>query len=310
MEKPYYLSGEVAVGRVDLEVFTPINGANSLMIKWKGFERTFVQDTIVRQDQNGTQRRETRNIRDQKDFFKTALVLFSFQGRVVLPGKFSFPFSFQLPINLPSVFHYDYRELDGDLVRGAIVYKVKCWLDMPGRDIKVTEKMIISEAFTKTVVPVFTENKKSFLFARGNLKMEALIEKNVFIPGETVPIKVKVVNESSKKVEHLKAKLMRIIYVRAREMIKERKEEVSRMVFDGVHEKATKETVLTFQIAPEAFPTTNGDLVRCKYHLDIECDVAMAIDLEVHPAITVALLPAVGQPVFLYQNYAPRTWAV
>lgn len=38
---------------------------------------------------------------------------------------------------------------------------------MPGKDIKTHEKIIISEAVTKAVVPIHEENKKSFLLARG-----------------------------------------------------------------------------------------------------------------------------------------------
>jgi hypothetical protein len=51
---------------------------------------------------------------------------------------------------------------------------------------------------------------------------------------------------------------------------------------------------------------TQGRLVECNYHLDIECDIAMAIDLEVHPKITVALLPAPGQPIYIFQNYGVK----
>lgn len=310
LEKPYYLSGETVVGRVDLDVFAPVAGAKTLMIKWKGFERTLIQDTQWVQDPSNPNNkvRKTTNHKQEKDFFKKELVVFSFNGGMAMPGKHSFPFNFQLPQGLPSVFYYQGKEGDGDVIRAAVVYKVKCWLDMPGKDIKTSEKIIISEAVTKAIVPIKEENKKSFLLARGSLKMKVEMDKNVFIPGETLPIKVHVDNESSKKVDALKVKLMRNIIIRARGMKKDFTHEVYRMKYDGVGEKTKKDVVLNFQIDGKTFPSCDGELIDCKYHLDVECDVARAIDLEVHPKITVALLPAAGQPVFLFSEYAPHAW--
>lgn len=42
--------GELINGRVDLDVAAPVNGAKTLMIKWKGFERTLIQDTIWKEN--------------------------------------------------------------------------------------------------------------------------------------------------------------------------------------------------------------------------------------------------------------------
>lgn len=47
------------------------------------------------------------------------------------------------------------------------VYKVKCWLDMKGEDIKKDQKFIITEPPNKANVPIHEEAKKSFMFARG-----------------------------------------------------------------------------------------------------------------------------------------------
>jgi len=309
LDKPYYMSGEMVSGRVDLDISRPTQAAG-LMLKWKGFERTLVEITITIPGANGQPPEQRRDrYKDNNEFFHTPpFMVFNFGGAGVAPGRYSYPFNFQLPQGIPGVFHYERTEFNGDRVKAAVVYKVKCWLDMPGKDIKRTEKIVISEAVTKQIVPIHEENKKSFLFAKGELKLRVDVAKNVFIPGEPIPIAVSVHNESSKKVEALKVKLMRAVDVRAKIIHRNRIDEVSRIKYEGVLAHSNTDQVLQFQIDQEVYPSTNGKLVHCKYHLDIECDVAMAFDLEVHPPVVIALLPALGQPVWIYQNYGPRGW--
>ena len=62
--------------------------------------------------------------------------------------------------------------------------------------------------------------------------------------------------------------------------------------------------MLDFVLSPQMFPTTESNLIQCQYHLDVEMDVKMAADLEVHPKIVLALMPVPGQPVFnIFANY-------
>jgi len=309
LDKPYYLGGELVSGRVDLVVRRLIPTARNAWLQWKGFERALIQNTIQRANpQGGPPIREKKSYVEEKTFFKQSLVLFSFGGAGLAPGNHTFPFQYQLPADLPGVFYDERREFDGDWIKGAIVYKVKAWLDIPGKDIKTHQKIVVSEAVTRQIHPLHEENRKTFLFAKGELAMKVDIIKNVFIPGEPIPISVQVNNTSSKKVEQLKIKLMREVTIRAQGFQKQNVSEVHRKVFPGVDKNQAKDQVLTFELAPNIYPSTEGRLVQCRYHLDVECDVAMAIDLEVHPPITVALLPAMGVPVLIYQNYPSRGW--
>lgn len=43
--------------------------------------------------------------------------------------------------------------------------------------------------------------------------------------------------------------------------------------------------MLELPLSAQMFPSTEGQLCKLKYHLDIEADVPMAPDLEVHPKI-------------------------
>jgi len=307
LEKPYYLSGELVVGRADLEITDHVKDVHKLMIKWKGFERTLIENTVTQPTPDGNKLVREKH-KQEHVFFKQELVLASFHGDSIPPSRGSYPFSFQLPQGIPSVFHDERQEGDGDKIKAAVVYKVKCWLDMKGKDIKRTEKMVITEAVTKAIVPIHEEKKKSFLLTKGELKLKVDLDKNVYVPGEVIPIKVSCHNETTKVVDALKVKLMRKVIVRAHNFKKEHIAEIHRMKYDGVGAKSNKDIVLNFQLDPKVYPSTDGKLVDCEYHLDIECDVAMAFDLEVHPKVKIALLPAPGQPVYLYDNYGARAW--
>jgi len=58
--------------------------------------------------------------------------------------------------------------------------------------------------------------------------------------------------------------------------------------FEGVAPGETADRDLELQIPEDMEPSTSGEkYVKCKYHVDVECDVAYAPDIEVHLPITV-----------------------
>lgn len=115
------------------------------------------------------------------------------------------------------------------------------------------------------------------------------MQKDVYAPGERVVVKCYVDNESKKDVAKLKAKLMQDITVRCRGEKCQETVEVQRSIFPGVKAKSKFEGELAFDLPVTVTPSAKGTLVQNQYHLDFECDVALAGDLEVHPFITIAL---------------------
>eukprot|EP00727_Mastigamoeba_balamuthi_P012794 m51a1_g8137 hypothetical protein (314) ;mRNA; f:14514-16001 len=301
--KPYYVAGERVDGTVNIDLMTPVQ-ASAVKIKWTGYERTLIEYTTIDTDEAG--QTKTVKLKDENTFFKNEAVLYQI-NQVMPAGHYNYPFSFQLPAGLPGIF-FDERRVWGDnKIKSAIVYKVKVFLDVPGKDLKCSQKIVISEAVCRAMTPLHDKKDKGFLLAKGKLKMEYWLEKNVFCPGEVVPIKVKVDNESSKKVNHIKAKLMRDLKVKAKGETRTLTEEVSRDTFEGVDKKSELEKVFNYKL-PNVFPSTNGKLVQCNYHLDIECDVPMAADLEHHVPIAIALMPSAPMAIDLYASYTPHGW--
>eukprot|EP01099_Mayorella_cantabrigiensis_P006817 TRINITY_DN581_c0_g1_i3.p1 TRINITY_DN581_c0_g1~~TRINITY_DN581_c0_g1_i3.p1 ORF type:complete len:330 (-),score=85.39 TRINITY_DN581_c0_g1_i3:123-1067(-) len=291
-DKPYFHSGELLSGRVTMTIEQSGVKGSEMKLKLKGFEKTYMENT-VREDDNT----HTDVYKDDKTFFRETIPLADFRTfPEIPPGTWDYPFRFQLPSNLPSVYSRDLKEWDGDDVKAAIVYKAKAFIDMPGSDIKEKTHFIISEPVTKEIKEIKEEKHKSFTFARKKLYLTVKIEKNVFVPGEIFKVHVSVNNESGKNVDFIKIKLQEDLKVQALSFKKNYNRELYREKWDGVESKTKKDFVFDFKIKSDIQPSTHGHLISCDYHLDIECDVPWAGDLEVHPKIVVALLPSAYSP--------------
>ena len=194
---------------------------------------------------------------------------------MAMPGTYSFPFQFQLPADLPGGCNIHRTEF-GNEYRAAIIYKVKSNLDnVHEKDIKDKRYLSIVPRSLTVPQPVSCHNEKSFLFGgSGKLFMDATIPKNVFIPGETVPVRVIIDNQSKKNVDKLKVKLMRDVKLNCKGRTIQYSEEVNRNVFNGVDKKSKHDNVLNYGLPANIFPSTEGSMISHVYHLDIECDVA------------------------------------
>jgi len=328
--KPYYLGGEVIVGRVDLNLTAPVQ-AKELKIKWKGYEKTYIENTIRVDNHTGAYGSpvvynpaphvnvgagipgrgpgyRTEIYKDEKTFFKSVSTLAAINGGILAPGTWSWNFQFQLPPNLPSVFYDKHVEFDGDKIKAGVVYECKVWVDMPGSDMKAKEAVIISELLSQRVMPVADKKIKSFAFAKGKLEFSADIGKDVFCPGEVVPIQVKIVNPSGKKVNAVKVRLVMHVKVRAHGFVKSFTKRVSNVSFPGTDKGSNMDVVLTVQLPTDVYPTTNGNLVQCHYELVVECDLPMAFDLQISPKVLIALLPAPDTSYAMMAAYSGGGW--
>jgi len=226
-------------------------------------------------------------------------------GTTVIPaGCHVWNFSFNLPPNLPSSFFEKYIEFDGDKIKAAINYNVKVFVDMPGSDIKAKEKLIIAELLTQRVLPVAETKVKSFAFTKGKLQFTGEMGKNVLIPGEIVPIHIKIENPTDKVVQAIKIKLMRVLNIKAKIMHKVTTKEMAVWKFPGQSNGVNWDGVVEIQLPEKIYPSTNGSLIQCAYTMSIELDLPWAFDVIINPKIVLALLPAPGQALWFFQDMA------
>jgi len=182
---------------------------------------------------------------------------------------------------------------------------LKAYVDMPGSDIKAKEMLIISELVTQRVMPVAQTKVKSFAFTKGKVQFTAEMGKDVFCPGEIIPLRVKVTNPTAKKVSSVKVKVYRTLVVRAKGFKKTNTKEIVRFKFPGIEKKTDADLVYQLQLPKEVYPSTDGKLVECAYFLDMELDFPMAFDMNVTPKIVLALLPSPSEPIWLWNSYTP-----
>jgi len=191
-------------------------------------------------------------------------------------------------------------KLKKDNVKAGVVYKASAYVELSGSHLKkdtiktkahfIISPQVKDEDHLKGE-PVKESGEKGFALSRGKLKMTAELDSSIFCPGDSFKIKVNIANESGKNVDAVKIKLMRDLKISAGAFYDNYNDEVHRMVFEGVKSKETKNLTLEFEIPSDVPPTTHSKFISNDYHLDIECDVPWAGDLEVHPKIVLALLP-------------------
>lgn len=131
VSKPAYIAGELVSGTIYVDIHEPIE-CDALILKASGVEK--VEFTHVRhefKDGESTQHRD--RIHRDKTFFKQKIVIFSLQGQRYAPGRYTYPFEFQLPTELPGAFKISgYSEGDIEALTAKIKYKFKATLDVDG----------------------------------------------------------------------------------------------------------------------------------------------------------------------------------
>ncbi|EFO91607.1 hypothetical protein CRE_11671 [Caenorhabditis remanei] len=124
------------------------------------------------------------------------------------PGKYVWPFSYNLPIDIPPSFEGKY---------GYVRYSVTAEVDRPWRFDKAKKLCItVSPLLDLNIIPhamtplqdQASENLGCCCFKKGYLEIRVDIPKTGFVPGETVPINLEILNHSSVPVTEVKVKII------------------------------------------------------------------------------------------------------
>jgi len=297
--KTYYLPGETIAGRVVVCVTAPIQ-TNALKIKWSGTEKYFFE---YRRKSN------VENFRHNKVLFSADTVLAAIDGGVMAPGTHSFAFQFELPPGLAASFYERSGPagIVGQRKKAAVSYQVKVYVDTPGSTIKAKERLIVCESVSQRVLP-FAQNKvKNFAFASGQVQYTAEIGKDVYRPGDIVLVRVKVTNPTSKKVEDIRVILFQELTMQSRLVNLNQHERYTfsrgTWKFPGIEKETNGDMVLQIELPKDLRPTTSGPTIENAYTLVVALDFPMAFNLNVRPKLHIALLPAPGEPVLLFDKY-------
>ncbi|EGG25064.1 FYVE-type zinc finger-containing protein [Cavenderia fasciculata] len=296
LNQPSYVGGDIVAGTVEMDCIVPFF-AKGVLIKFKGFERVFLQEHRTETEGTGNDKRtvhKTIDHKENKEFFKSTICVYPHQGSVN-PGHYSFPFSYQLPPTLPGTFCEEGKDAMGAYA-AKILYKVKATVDVAHKhDLKFTTKLVVNERCGDLVKPSYGENRKSFLLTKGKLVVKCWLNKNAYFPGETLVSKIKANNTSTKQTRKVSIKVHHRMELRAHLYHRTITHTVHKQEYPGFQPCFYGKRYLPFFIPVDLKPSSSlGDHVKSSYIISVEFDLPGAIDLSVDLPLTLYA------PQFLY----------
>eukprot|EP01137_Pigoraptor_chileana_P004081 Opistho-2@45274 len=296
LDKGQYIGGEVIHGVVYVNCLTPVP-AKSLKLKLKGMEKTIWEETELQQRGDGTSEHVTITRGGSRDFFKMEFHLVSFPG-IYAPGTYAYPFQWALPPGLPGSFHESHGSLGSGLHLGCqIRYQIKAILDIPGtkHDLKHKVHLAVIDKLDTTIQPQHHKKIGTVRFLccipKGDLECEAWMDKNAYCANETAQIHMAVKNNSTVNVDNFAVKLMRTLIVRDKSgHTKHLVTTVCKEKYPGTPALTSRESDVPLPLVANGKPiqqSVRSDLIECKYHVDIECQIPWSPDIEIHAPVEI-----------------------
>lgn len=251
---------------------------------------------------------EHENEYDEKEsFFKKKISLVADEA-TLSAGKYAFPFSFLLPESgkkggkLTGTFKvkenhgFGWRGTRGRVedLKAKVEYSVKAVIDIDdSKDLEAKMDFTVYERLPEGIAlpsDKTTANVMFFCcFNRGEVEVEATLDKNFYSPGETGQAVAKIRNDSSVEVRAA-VQLNRIINLKA-DGHRIRDHDMKTLGrFDVVAPGEKKEVTMGFPI-PNEMPSTDGKYVDCMYRMDIVAEVQCASDIECHFPVSIIIPP-------------------
>ncbi|KAE9280740.1 hypothetical protein PR003_g27873 [Phytophthora rubi] len=305
--KPSYIAGELVVGTIFVDILEPIK-CDALVLKVAGKEK--VEFTHVRTEYRDGESVEHRDhVQRDKDFFKQKIIIFATQGQNYAPGRYMYPFEYQLPADLPGAFKISkYSQGDVEDLSAKIKYKFKATLDVGGffaSDLKADCDLVVHERNFKALVASedSTTQDVKFLccFSRGTCQLAVAMDKSVYFPSETARIQCNVNNGSTVEITAMRCKLYQDVTVQLSKGGSYRTftKVMCESAFPGVLPGATLNQPQPLTLVPEHSgvlqPSTKGELISCAYRIDVECDIPWCPDVCLHLPVSI-IAPELPNP--------------
>jgi len=305
LDKPYYIAGEVCSGVVYMKNKAPVE-LDKVSVKIKGKEKVVWEehwDTPIYQGE-GEERRKVGDEHhvaeyDEKESFFKKKVKITGQDTFLPPGKWAFPFSFQIPMTgkkgskLTGSFKvkegrsFGWSGTRGDVrnLKAKIEYSLKAKVDL--EDCKDLEKKVDFTVYEQLPSAIalpsdFKSQDVMFLCCinKGNLSIKATLDKNFYCPGEMATAIAEISNKSTMDIV-AKVELNRIMRLKADGHTIYDKDMQNLGRFDTVRAGEDKTVRMQFQI-PNTLPSTDGHYLDCKYIMDVLAEIDWAPDIECH----------------------------
>ncbi|CAB05787.1 Arrestin C-terminal-like domain-containing protein [Caenorhabditis elegans] len=209
-----FFPGQPISGRVVLSTTKEKYKARAVNIKILGLAHTSWTDyeSVRRVDADGkvSHHRQSVHYSANVNYLDYTLLLWACKdgSNELAAGEYAWSFSYNLPLNVPPSFEGKY---------GYLRYSVTAEVDRPWRLDKAKKRCItVSPLIDLNVIPhaltqindQASENLGCCCFKKGYLELRVNIPKTGFVPGETVPMNIHILNHSSVPVTEVKAKII------------------------------------------------------------------------------------------------------
>ncbi|KAF2070886.1 hypothetical protein CYY_007787, partial [Polysphondylium violaceum] len=319
--KRFYCGGQAVTGELHVTINRDIQ-ATGINLNWKSSEHVLIQHITTTTDENDPtcEYEEPPNqhvnlIQQKKILYKTTEQIYQTdESGTIYEGTHIFPFSFLVPSHLPSSFcDVAFDKVCNDKIISAIVYSCTVSLDSPEERFKIKKGFVISEpsiiAASVNEIPLQKEKKKTFLTSTGMFSIKASVKRNVFYPGESIPIKIKIDNSTNKNIKYMTICLKKVENVNIHcENYHLQKKCSSRITqkYLGVNAHSSLDEVLNFSTEQikSSTPTVNGSLITCQYKLIISCFVKRALDVVIRFNVLIGFDPNSSKSLLgIYEEY-------
>lgn len=316
-----YLGGEKIYGTVYLWI-CGTDPCRGVKLKFRGYEKCEWEFREVQQDEETqlpVERKETKN--SKRDMFRAELRLIEYPDGIPM-GCYAYPFHYTLQQGLPGSFEAEGNQANGDKWKAQITYKVIAEVDRPGSGevLKASQVITVNEQLPLTPVEpeVMMERRTVKIcccIPKGDVLLNAWLDKRVYKSGETASLHADVKNNSNVDIDSFIVKLIRVVNLKPQD--KELSSSVSSQeerqsvattripcVVDSVKERSLDgcqgKQLRNMEIPLDLFeetsrkefqPSTNGQAVKCKYHVDLEVDIKWAAPISVQLPLTLRSPP-------------------
>ncbi|KYQ88487.1 arrestin domain-containing protein [Tieghemostelium lacteum] len=312
LDNGYWIAGQSVFGRVEINLKEDVKSMG-INIKWKAFEHVFFSQFIKYSvhSEGETPNEESKKLQKKRTLYKSIEQIYQSDDSGVIPKGFHiFPFHFQIPSHLPSSFvDFNQDKVTHDKLLSSILYHMSVQVEntslITRKGFVVTHPSTIAAKVNE--MPLKKEKKKTFLTSNGALTMKVHIKKNVFLPGEAIPIQLSLINATSKNIKHIKVTLKRVLNITSEPDL--RKQYHCKIVqeFTGTPSHSSSNDILNFtgtDMVKYSTPTTKGNLIQCQYQLSIKCFIKRALNVTIKfDDLIIAYLPSLTTNIILDNDY-------
>lgn len=282
-DKLQYIAGETVEGYVEVNV-VETTSASELFVIFEGKAKTCVgyDVQVVKNmrhkhgpgvDDKVTERRHARR---QREVISKEILVASFSGGTIQPGRYQFKFAFALPGDLPGSCHVKRNDHYGE-----ISYYLKVKMNRPG----ITKKNLVARAMVNLdskapeISEITVEDESQVntccCFNNGVMTLKCTVPQDVFNAGEEMEVHVDLDNSSTKPAGKIHLQMVEKVFIQAQGHKQMMNEVLASRQAEGCAPRASRSFSTMFAAPPaermrQSSPLDFGDMIRVSHVLVVQ----------------------------------------